>query len=63
MAHNDRSSRSSTSGSNGEVRRNYILEITTNKGNNDTVVPLLKFGSGNNQLKVKENMSIVYLEK
>ena len=47
----------------GSDRRNYLLGTSSQAGNSDSAVSLLKFGTGNNWLKFKEKISTACIEK
>ena len=49
--------------SRGSDRSNYLLGKSSQAGNSDTAVPVLKFGNGNNWLKFKEKMITASIEK
>ena len=49
--------------SKGSDRNNYLLGNSSQAGNSDSAVPLLKFGTGNNRLKFKEKIITACIEK
>ena len=47
----------------GSDRSNYIPGKSSQAGNSDSAVPILKFGSGNNWLKFREKLNTACIEK